>query len=222
MNNLFIAQKDPETGHLNFYNIKDKIQVPPSSLAPISHLYSRTTERSSPHEDGKNVYKYSVFAEENVVWTSITGRWVWNVETYVDEDLCMICDPDKEDEDLTRENICIGFEATITVKQDLGISGLSASVTNKNTTHAIWIPNVSGGMLCSGIVRNPYSILSPTQLINMLNANEGNMDYFLQPEYALDSLSGVNEIEPQIDDSMIGSEYADIVRLHTLKHPLNT
>ncbi|MDB4766268.1 hypothetical protein OAG71_01125 [bacterium] len=222
MNNLYIAQKDPETGHLNFYNIEKKIQVPSSSLSPVSHLYSRTIERSSQHEEEKNLYKYSVFAEEKTVWTSITGRWVWSVETYVDEDLYMICDPDKEDHDLEREYIRIAFEATITVKQELGITGLTASVTFKNTPHPIWIPNVSCGMLCSGINRNPYSILSPTQLINMLNANEGNMDYAINAEYVLDSLRGVNEIEPQIDESRLDSGYADIIRLHTLKHPINT
>lgn len=217
MDNLLLAQKDPVTGHINFYDIKDKVSISPGKLSPVSFLYGRSSKRKSPHDiDTVNKYDYSVFAEEKIIWTCITGRWVWLVETYIDEDLCMICNPDHDNEDHSRHDVRIAFDATITVKQVFGMSGIEASVTAPNSAHSIWLPNVNGGLLCSGVDRNPYTLLSPTQLINMLNTNEGNMDYTLEPEYELDSLTDINEIEPQLDQNRPPAEFANIVRLNSI------
>ena len=131
----------------------------------------------------------------------------------------MICNPDLDDTDeLSMHEYIIAFDATITVKQEFGYAGVSASVTASNTADAIWLPNVSGGMLCSGIDRAHYTLLSPTQLIGMLNGNRGNMDYYIAPNYELESLELVNEIKPEYDEgNVLPNEFANICRMHSLQ-----
>ena len=221
MNDLYIAQRNNETGNIDFFRIDDKISVPSKRLSPISHIYSKKSSRTPQYDtdDQSHEYKYSVFAEENIIWTAITGKWFWSVKTWVDEDMYMVCNPDLEDTDeLSMHEYIIAFDATITVKQEFGLNGLSASVSASNTADAIWLPNVSCGMLCSGIDRDHYTLLSPTQLIGMLNGNRGNMDYHIEAAYELDSLEVVNKIKPEYDEgNTLPNEFANICRMHSLQ-----